>query len=208
MYKLPIEIHEEAIFKYEHGLKFLPRYIVDSLKNKDFIDCGAYTGDSALFFEKELEPSRIYSFEPVPDNFKYLLETMQMNNLKKVIPIDKGLGEKTCTVNFYPLSFCSTIAEEGNAQMDLISIDDFVRERKLSVGLIKMDLEGYELPALSGAQDTIKKFKPVLLLSIYHNPEEFFGAKKCVQDLMPSNQFMIRHLADIRPVGEMHLIAW
>jgi len=207
-YKLPIEIHEEAIFKYKHGLKFIPQNIIETLKNKDFLDCGAYMGDSALIFEREYNPSKIYAFEPVQDNYRCLLETIKLNNLEKIIPIDKGLGEKSCTFNFYPLGFCSYISEDGKAKMEVISIDEFVNETNPSVGLIKMDVEGFELEALKGAKNTIRNFKPVLLISIYHNPKEFFETKQYIQDLVPSYKFKIKHLADIRPVGETHLIAW
>ncbi len=68
-YKLSVELFEEAIFKYKHGLMYLPQEVIESLRNKVFLDCGAYSGDSALMFEKEYYPSRIYSFEPVTENY-------------------------------------------------------------------------------------------------------------------------------------------
>jgi len=207
-YKLPIELHEEGVFKYKHGLVYIPQEVIYALRNKAFLDCGAFNGDSALMFEKELDPSKIYSFEPVAENYEYLLETIKMNNLKKVIPVKKGVGEKSCITNFTPLGISSVVAEQGNRQMELISIDEFVRKHDLTVGLIKMDLEGYEFEALKGAKKTIEKFKPVLLISIYHHPEELFGTKKYIQEMRSDYSFKIRLLADIRPLGEIHLIAW
>lgn len=98
------------------------------------------------------------------------METIKLNHLEKVIPIDKGVGEKSTIVNFSSLGAASCVAEEGNDKMELISIDDIVRENDFTVGLIKMDIEGYEFEALRGAKNTIEKFKPVLLISIYHHP--------------------------------------
>ncbi|MFO7795235.1 MAG: FkbM family methyltransferase [Promethearchaeia archaeon] len=207
-YKLPIEIHEEAIFKYKHGLNFIPNDVIDNLANKVFLDCGAYMGDSALVFEKDCNASRIYSFEPVPDNYKYLLDLIALNNLKKVIPIKKGLGEVSGRKSYSALGFCSRISENGNEEMEIITIDDFVLENKIKVGLIKMDLEGYEMEALNGAKYTIRKNKPILLISIYHNPEEMFESKNLIQTFVPDYNFKIKHLADVRPLGEVHLIAW
>lgn len=207
-YKLPIELYEEAIFKYKHGLKYLPQEIIQALRNKIFLDCGAYSGDSALMFEKEYYPSRIYSFEPVKENYEYLLETIKLNNLEKVVPIQKGIGEENCFVNFSSLGMTSCVAEEGKEKMELISIDEFVAEHDLSIGLIKMDLEGYEFEALMGAKITIKRFKPILLISIYHHPEELFGTKKFIQEMVPDYNFKIEQLADFRPLAEIHLIAW
>jgi FkbM family methyltransferase len=207
-YKLPMEIYEESIFKYKHGLKLLPEDIIKSLDNKDFIDCGAYIGESALIFEKEYNPNKIYSFEPVLDNYKLLIENIKINNLKKVIAIQKGVGEKSTTIKFVSLGVSSFISEKGDAEMDIISIDEYVEKNNLSVGLIKMDIEGYELKALEGAKKTIKKFKPVLLIGIYHNPEELFNTKQYIQGILPNYEFIIKHLADIRPLAEIHLIAW
>jgi FkbM family methyltransferase len=207
-YKLPVEMYEESIFKYKHGLKFLPEDIIKGLDNKDFIDCGAYIGESALIFEKEYNPNKIYSFEPVLDNYKFLAENIKINNLKKVIAIQKGVGEKSTTIKFVSLGVSSFISEKGDAEMDIISIDEYVEKNNLSVGLIKMDIEGYELKALEGAKKTIKKFKPVLLIGIYHNPEELFNTKQYIQDILPNYEFKIKHLADIRPLAEIHLIAW
>lgn len=207
-YKLPMEIYEESIFKYKHGLKLLPEDIIKSLDNKDFIDCGAYIGESALIFEKEYNPNKIYSFEPVLDNYKLLIENIKINNLKKVIAIQKGVGEKSTTIKFVSLGVSSFISEKGDAEMDIISIDEYVEKNNLSVGLIKMDIEGYELKALEGAKKTIKKFKPILLIGIYHNPEELFNTKQYIQGILPNYEFIIKHLADIRPLAEIHLIAW
>lgn len=201
-------MYEEAIFKYKHGLKLLPEDIIKGLDNKDFIDCGAYIGESALIFEKEYNPNKIYSFEPVLDNYKFLIENIKINNLKKVIAIQKGVGEKNTTRKFISLDVSSFISENGEAEMDIISIDEYVEKNNLSVGLIKMDIEGYELKALEGAKKTIKKFKPVLLIGIYHNPEELFNTKQYIQDILPNYKFKIKHLADIRPLAEIHLIAW
>jgi FkbM family methyltransferase len=208
-YKLPLELHEEAIFKYKHGLKYVPKEVIKALRNKVFLDCGAFTGDSALMFEKEYYPSRIYSFEPITENYEYLLETIKLNNLKKVIPIQKGVGEEECIANFSSLGAASScVAEEGDEKIELISIDEFVKEHDLSIGLIKMDIEGYEFEAIKGAKNTIENFRPVLLISIYHHPEELFGTKKFIQEIVPDYNFKIKQLADIRPLGEIHLIAW
>lgn len=207
-YKLPMEIYEESIFKYKHGLKLLPEDIIKGLDNKDFVDCGAYIGESALIFEKEYNPNKIYSFEPILDNYKLLTENIKINNLKKVIAIQKGVGEKSTTIKFVSLGVSSFISEKGDVEMDIISIDEYVEKNNLSVGLIKMDIEGYELKALEGAKKTIKKFKPILLIGIYHNPEELFNTKQYIQDILPNYEFKIKHLADIRPLAEIHLIAW
>ena len=207
-YKLPLEFHEEGIFKYNHGLKFLPQKVIKNLRNKVFLDCGAFVGDSALIFERKYFPSKIYSFEPIAENYQYLLETIKINHLVKTLPVQKGIGEEHCMKKLSSFCMSSCVNEEGTEEVEFVSIDEFVDQHNLSVGLIKMDLEGYEFEALNGARKTIKKFHPLLLISIYHHPEEFFGTKRYIQEMVPDYNFKIKHLADIRPLGETHLIAW
>ncbi len=207
--KLHENLYEESVFKYKHGLIYLPEERIKSLDNKDFLDCGAYIGDSALIFEKFYNPKKIYCFEPDEENYNYIPETVKLNNLSKVIPLKLGVGSKNDSVGFVNIALFSKITPENvNNSIQLTTIDKFVSDRNLDIGLIKMDVEGYELEALKGAVNTIKKFKPVLLIAIYHNPEEFVNSIKIVQDLKLDYKIIIKHLGGIMPVLETFLIAW
>ena len=162
-------------------MKLLPEDILKFLDNKDFIDCGAYFGDSALMFEKDYNPRKIYCFEPNPESYDFIFETIKLNNLQKVIPVKKGVGKKqNRKAKFVNIGQLSEVygfgfqrdTLEGKKDNSIISIesttlDKFVSKNNIQVGLIKMDLEGYELNALKGAKKVIKKFKPVLSISIY-----------------------------------------
>ncbi|MBY9016707.1 MAG: FkbM family methyltransferase [Candidatus Lokiarchaeota archaeon] len=85
--------------------------------------------------------------------------------------------------------------------MEKTTIDEFV-------GVIKIDIEGYEMEVLEGTKETIVDQKLVLLLGIYHNPKEFFEAKQFVQDLKPEYNFKFKILSDLRPIAESYIIAW
>lgn len=54
-------------------------------------------------------------------------------------------------------------------EISIITLDSFVEENNIRVGLIKVDIEGSEQDFLKGAEKTIKTQKPFLLISIYHN---------------------------------------
>ena len=67
-----------------------------------------------------------------------------------------------------------------------------------SVSLIKMDVEGYEEQTLLGAEKTIKKYKPVLLISCYHDMQaptgQMFRIKKYIESLNLGYKIMFRGL--------------
>ncbi|MHA1491978.1 MAG: FkbM family methyltransferase [Promethearchaeota archaeon] len=205
---LSIDLYEASIFFYKCGLKFVPLEMISKLRDKDFIDGGAYIGDSALIFEKYYHPKRIYAFEPELINFNLLLKTIKINNLRKVMPINQGLGEKKESLKFKSHGILSQISEEGEQSISVIGIDNFVFEKNLKIGLIKLDIEGFELNVIKGARKTIKKFKPILLIAIYHNGKQFFETIKHIQEIDANYHFIIRKLDPSMPFVETQLIAW
>ncbi len=207
-YKLPHPNYEIPVFFYHCGLKIISKKVLKKIETKDFIDCGAFSGDSALIFEKEYHPRKIYAFEPEHNNFKLMLKTININNLKKVVPVNKALDSEKGTLNILNLGVKSHISVEGNQRVEAITIDDFVSEHNLSVGLIKMDIEGYELNALRGAKATIKQFQPVLLISIYHNPEQYFKTIEYIESVNSNYQIIIRKLHPYTLFFETNVIAW
>jgi hypothetical protein len=67
--------------------------------------------------------------------------------------------------------------------VEMDTLDNYVARRGLSVGLIKVDIEGHEMNFLRGALKTVKTQKPILLLSIYHNYDDFFQIKPFIEEL-------------------------
>ncbi|MFX0073541.1 MAG: FkbM family methyltransferase [Candidatus Hermodarchaeota archaeon] len=207
--KLHENLYEQSVFYYKHGLTYLSDEVLKFLNDKDFLDCGAYVGDSALIFEKFYNPNKIYSFEPDDENYNFLLNTIKLNNLKKIIPVKLGVGAKDSTKNFLHCTGASHITDDDSEiNINITSIDNFISDKDVDVGLIKIDVEGYELEAIEGAKKTIRKFKPVLLISIYHNAEQFINTMSYIKKLVPEYEIIIRHLEDLLPVSETMLIAW
>jgi FkbM family methyltransferase len=60
--------------------------------------------------------------------------------------------------------------DESGTEVRTITIDDFVQRFSLPrVDFIKMDIEGAESRALTGAADIIRRFRPRLAISAYHS---------------------------------------
>ena len=178
-YKLPVDFYDVEVFYFHHGLKHSNSSLRNYIKNKDFIDAGAYIGDSALVL-LEYEPSKIYSFEISEKNVINYYKTMHMNNIEetKYKLIQKGLAEKEKTMYFNDISGQGEKKKKnGKNCIDCIDLDSFVFRNNLRPGFIKADVEGNLFEVLLGAEKTIKRYRPVLSLAIYHNPKEFFDSK-------------------------------
>ncbi len=199
---------DNAVFYYKHGLIYVPKEVINNLKEKDVIDGGAYIGDSAFMFEKDFKINKIHSFEPNLKNYRVLKKSIKLNNLKKVLPANTGLGMEKGLVKIEFTGSATSIFKQGPEEIQVTTIDDYVLENNLNIGVIKLDIEGYGLRAIKGAKNTIKQHTPILLLSIYHSSEEFFELKSYLSSLNLNYKIIIRKLGSNKPFYDTNLIAW
>ena len=96
-----------------------------------------------------------------------------------------------------PLLASNSIEIKPNAITDssfpFISIDDYVHEHKIRVDVIKMDIEGGEYDALKGAENTLRKFQPRLMISAYHRPDDLWVLRELIQQINPNYKFYFGH---------------
>jgi FkbM family methyltransferase len=188
-YYLPINHFEPQIFYEKYGLE--KHVSVDKIKDRVILDVGAYIGDSALIFE-EYTTNKIYAFEPQPENYNMMLETIKLNNAKRIVPVNLGLGEKEETLGISGSSSGSRIDPDSLCKVKITTLDNWVKSEGIeNIGMIKVDVEGFEMPFLKGAQETIKTHAPVLLLSIYHNAHDFFELKPYMESLGVYSSFKL-----------------
>ena len=197
-YHLPINSFETSVFWYKLGLNQL--LYPQNILNKDVIDAGAFVGDSALVIS-EFTNGNIYGFETLQNNFDLMKKTIQMNDITNLIPINMGLSDKVEVKDLFIAnnslcnSFCingiNTFSDSEKISVKCTTIDEFVKENNLEIGLIKSDIEGGEQMLLKGAINTLRDQKPTLIISIYHSFDDFFEIKKWIEDLDLGYQFQI-----------------
>lgn len=212
-YYLPIKHFEVSVFYYKNGINNLKN--LKYFKNKDIIDAGGFIGDSALIFS-DYTNKNIHSFEPSSKNYELMRKTIKMNTKNNIIPINKGLGSKTCYAEI-PLEVSSSLKTNQKTNLEnignnkeivkIIKLDDYVTQNKLNVGLIKVDIEGNEQDFLKGAEKTIKEQKPSLLISIYHNASDLFNIKPLIESWDLGYKFKIVKCIDGELCAETLLIA-
>ncbi|MCC6014052.1 MAG: FkbM family methyltransferase [Candidatus Verstraetearchaeota archaeon] len=209
-YILPINNFLIEVFYHKYGISEIPDYIRKSLSGKDFIDAGAYIGDSALILN-ELNPRRIYAFEPVKENISLLRQTIRLNNINNVVIVDKALSSKEGISFIVPVGCGSFISEnfmhKKRERIELTTIDKFVNDNSLDVGLIKMDIEGHELEAIKGAKNTIINKKPVLMISLYHTGDAF-EIPKLLKSWVPEYEFRFLNLNRANVIFDRILLAY
>ena len=211
-YYLPVNQFDSSVFYSKYAIDELTT--LDSVRNKDIIDAGGYVGDTALLFSSYTDKS-IHVFETSPSNMDIIRETIRLNQLENIVPVSKALGEKSGTATFSlgERNSCNSLVERpgynypNHIEVPVITLDDYVRENNLEVGLIKVDIEGGEQLLLKGAVETIRTQHPILLISIYHSANDFFEIKPMIEKMCDKYTFRIIKPANSAIVIETILLA-
>ncbi len=195
-----ITTFNKLTFYNKYGLINLSDEVLASVNGKDIIDIGGLNGDTALIFKSLFPESAIYVYEPLSKNIDVIKNIAQRANQVgggAIVPFCKGLGDKQEIID---------ITFNYSEKCEITTLD---KDYKGScIGLIKMDTEGFESKIVEGASSLIKQYKPVLIIAIYHTPEDFFEIKDKILNLNPDYKFMIRRSEFINFSTELVLIAY
>ncbi len=204
---------DTSVSHYEHGLRDLTDKEKNYIKGSDFIDLGAYIGDSILVMDK-YAPRKILALEIENANFELLRDTLSLNSIDaEVIALKKGISDRKDIVQLFGDSVASTLLKHdhqryfSNGTIECDTVDNLVKDYNLEPKYIKIDVEGYELKAIKGAIETIKTFRPIMMISIYHSPYDFLFIKPLIEELNLDYKFHIRNHNPFDPVYETVLMA-
>jgi FkbM family methyltransferase len=142
--------------------------------SRDIVHAGMFFGDFLPGLSSAMAPgATIYGFEPNPENFAAAQWTAALNNLPNVQLFNAGLGaEKSHALlrtasedgkAIGGLSHVTKHAGVGVSHIDLLTVDGAVPSTA-DVGIIQLDVEGYEDKALRGGINTIRRCLPVIIL--------------------------------------------
>lgn len=147
------------------------------------VDAGANIGEITLLASKLVGPDgHVYAFEPMTAIANQLEENLRTNGTSNTSVLQVGLSNGTGSLPIYLAegAFRDGAIHDGLGTLyatperprkvediSLTTLDNFVRDRNLHrLDLIKLDIEGAELPALEGAHDTLLRFKPYLIIEV------------------------------------------
>ncbi|MEW5904769.1 MAG: FkbM family methyltransferase [Pseudomonadota bacterium] len=154
------------------------------------IDGGAYTGDTL----RQLDAAgytfgAIAAFEPDLDNFRTLAHNC--DRYDSVICLPCGLAEQTKRIGFTAgMGGGSHIDSNAPQQITCVALDEALPNFRPN--LIKLDVEGAELDALTGAARTIARHRPALAVSLYHHPEHLWRIPFLIESWKLGYRFYVR----------------
>ncbi len=164
-----------------------------------FLDIGANVGQHALFVSSVCE--RVLAFEPTTALQDQFLLNIDLNNAENIEIIPFALGQKDSVRRLYlgDDNGKSSLLAGANGNMNDTSIqvevrqgDGFLHERSANngIGLMKIDVEGFEYSVLRGLSEVLRKNRPVIVLEISSAGQEHFGdLEHFVQSFPPEYTF-------------------
>lgn len=200
------------------GQQYFALPVFQNADTVHFVDAGAYVGDSVekFIWANNGVFGHIYAFEPCIFQFNALKK--RVNRLIEewaleatdITLIQAGLGRKDqelpIAANRDQLQSSSFLSsnELEKTNVPVFSLDSYLNGRPVT--FIKADIEGMEMDMLSGAKNTIEKFKPFMALSIYHIPEDIYQIAEYVHSLVPEYRMAVRQHAPM--LMETTLYCW
>ena len=178
------------------------RRVIEARSGDFVLDCGGCYGDTALYFAHKVGPQgKVFSFEFVPANLDIWRKNIELNpSLKPAIrlveaPVSDKSGQELFLEGCGPgTRIVPKPSSVGAASVRTAAIDDVVERENLErVDFVKMDIEGSELAALQGAEKTLRKFRPTLAVSAYHNLSDFWTIPRYLKSLELGYNFYLRH---------------
>jgi len=130
-------------------------------KNDTVFDIGSWIGYYALIAAKIVgTKGRVISIEPENENIIRIKRNIEINNFSNIITIDSAVGDKTGfgSIVHHSSSTMHKITYDKDSSTRVEKFDDIVDRLSINhIGLVIMDIEGFELNALKGATNSLSK---------------------------------------------------
>lgn len=147
---------------------------------KYFVDCGAHMGAYSIILSSFFE--KVFAFEAQKRTFMQLCGNIFINEIENIEPINAGVtnlddhgsvrGLTIVSEDGGGSTFCQTSEKPlGVNQCTMVALDLVVEPER--VGLMKLDIEGWELNALRGAEMILSQSKPPLIFESNSGRENY-----------------------------------
>lgn len=171
-------------------------------KNEDFLDLGAYRGDTVDELLKYSGGfySSITALEPDERTFKKLKE--HLDGMDNVYLYQKAVSDYDGTVLFQSAAGRQSAIGKNGKETECVRVDTLSKTQRFTY--IKADVEGGESEMLRGASETLKRDKPRLNIALYHRSEDIFKLPLLINETNPQYEFHLRRHPYI-PCWDMNL---
>jgi len=186
-FKISFDLEFMEGFTNNHSEQYFDKDIIPNINNIVFVDGGGYIGDTLpQIINNFPDFKKIYLVEP--NKLHINIAKKHFDDIENIDFINCGLGNKRIVME--EKEDIHNNCNHDYQGENINTIDNLIDEK---VDFIKLDIEGAEQDAIDGATNTIKKYKPILAICIYHKAEDWYRIPQMVLDIEPDYKIYLRH---------------
>ena len=139
-----------------------------------FVDVGANVGQYSLIASERVGPTgRVHAFEPHPTMFEVLRRNLDRNGCTNVVVQSAAVGAADGvavlaigrTSNYGATSLATGSFGGKDVLVPMVSLDSYCAQCAIErIDVMKIDIEGAELPALEGARAMLRASKDLVIV--------------------------------------------
>jgi FkbM family methyltransferase len=193
------------------------------------LDVGANIGAHTLRFGKIAGSSgKVYAFEPTEYAYRKLLRNIAVDHLDSTEAFQVAVSNRSQSrqaINYRSSWRTDGRNVSGAGVVDFVRLDDWCAESGIEkVDCIKVDVDGDEWPVLSGAEQILRQYRPLIIIEIgaWHfrrageNPlsllkelgYRFWDAKTCSEYLDLESIQAVLPAQDDQMTYSINVLAW
>lgn len=143
-------------------------HMINTLKEdcKCFIDIGANMGFYSILAAKLIEPKGgiCHAIDMDMENINRIINSIRLNNFSNLVTYHVAIGDSNKTVEYYrrgselnTLKVSKEDRQYKTVEVQMVTLDEFVKKNNLDPDVIKIDVEGAEFLVLSGMSSLLGK---------------------------------------------------
>jgi len=156
-------------------------------ENETVLDVGANIGIMSYHLS-QIPGTKLYSFEPIPQNIKTLKRIKKYFNLKNMTIMKMALGNTSGHIDMV-MPVVENVKKQGlshvlspdikefneglNFEVPIERLDDLSELNNQKIAAIKMDVENYEYQVLLGAVELLEAYKPLIYCELWDNENRY-----------------------------------
>lgn len=186
-FKISFDLDFMIGFTNKHEEQYFDKELIANIDNIVFLDGGSYVGDTIPSIINYFPNyKKIYCCEP--NDLHINIAKRDFKNQRDIEFINCGLGKEKIE-NLEAINKIQQATHDYQA-LNVNTIDNLIDEK---IDFIKLDIEGAEQDAIEGAKQTIKKYKPILAICIYHKAQDWYMVPKKVLAIESEYDIYLRH---------------
>jgi FkbM family methyltransferase len=161
--------------------------IKNNIIKKNIIDLGAWIGDNALPWSKNIN-AIVYAIDPSRENCQYITDTANLNNIENIKVIRTAISNKIEILSTNDdLFHCSFVFDKpelnGKNKIISTSLDELHRQNQITdIDFIHLDVEGMEFKVIQGAENIINRYQPIIIFEQHLEIDDYMGLANHLSD--------------------------